>query len=52
MKQTTGPVWHANGTVVMGKADDPSACVDQQFHVYGIQRLRVADLSVSPLTVK
>lgn len=43
-------VWHANGSVVMGKKDDPKACVDSDFRVFGVEGLRVADLSVAPLT--
>lgn len=45
-----GTVWHANGTVKMGKKDDTNACVDSSFRVRGVQGLRVADLSVAPLT--
>ncbi|KKZ68208.1 hypothetical protein EMCG_06099 [[Emmonsia] crescens] len=44
------PVFHANGTVKMGKADDPTACTDPNFRVYGVEKLRVVDLSVSPMT--
>jgi choline dehydrogenase-like flavoprotein len=43
-------VWHANGTVKMGKQDDQGACVDENGKVFGFQGLRVADLSVCPLT--
>lgn len=46
------PVWHANGTVKMGKTDDPTACVDSKFRVRGVDSLRVADLSVAPFTMK
>jgi choline dehydrogenase-like flavoprotein len=46
------PLWHANGTVKMGTADDATACVDSAFRVYGIDNLRVADLSVTPFTMK
>ncbi|KAF2108061.1 choline dehydrogenase [Lophiotrema nucula] len=49
-KDAVGTVWHVNGSVVMGKKDDPLACVDSDFKVYGIEGLRVADLSVCPLT--
>ena len=45
-----GTVWHANGTVVMGKKENGLACVDTSFKVYGVDGLRVADLSVCPLT--
>jgi choline dehydrogenase-like flavoprotein len=50
MKDATTTVWHANGSVVMGKKDDPLACVDADLRVYGVDGLRVADLSVCPLT--
>jgi choline dehydrogenase-like flavoprotein len=48
-KESCAPVWHANGTVRMGKEDDGS-CVDSSGKVYGVQGLRIADLSVCPLT--
>ncbi|KAF2010118.1 GMC oxidoreductase [Aaosphaeria arxii CBS 175.79] len=50
VKDAAGTVWHANGTVVMGKPENPKACVDTSFRVYGVQGLRVADLSVCPVT--
>ena len=50
MKDATTTVWHANGSVVMGKKSDPMACVDSNFRVYGVDGLRVADCSVCPLT--
>jgi choline dehydrogenase-like flavoprotein len=52
MKDATSTVWHANGTAMMGKPENPQACVDTSFRVYGTQGLRVADLSVCPLTTK
>lgn len=45
-----GTVWHANGTVRMGKEGEKEACVDKDGKVFGVQGLRVADLSVCPLT--
>ncbi|KAL6710344.1 hypothetical protein ACN47E_009290 [Coniothyrium glycines] len=48
--ENASTVWHANGTVKMGRKDDPTACVDSEFRVLGIKGLRVADLSVAPLT--
>ncbi|KAF2129381.1 GMC oxidoreductase [Dothidotthia symphoricarpi CBS 119687] len=50
MTENAGTVWHANGTVVMGKPGDAKTCVDSSFRVLGVKNLRVADLSVSPLT--
>ncbi|KAF2688261.1 GMC oxidoreductase [Lentithecium fluviatile CBS 122367] len=50
MKDAATTVWHANGSVKMGKKADDQACVDSRFRVYGVEGLRVADLSVCPLT--
>ncbi|KAH8812461.1 oxidoreductase [Xylogone sp. PMI_703] len=41
--------WHMTGTVKMGKAEDVTAAVDNHFRVKGIERLRVADMSVVPV---
>ncbi|KAF2738929.1 FAD/NAD(P)-binding domain-containing protein [Polyplosphaeria fusca] len=49
-KDAVSTVWHANGSVVMGKKDNAMACVDANFRVYGIEGLRVADVSVCPVT--
>lgn len=48
-RQTGSPVFHAVGTVKMGKAGEPDAAVDSRFRVFGVEGLRVADLSVVPL---
>lgn len=37
------------GTVKMGKADDPSAVLDSSFRLRGIEGLRVADTSATPI---
>jgi choline dehydrogenase-like flavoprotein len=50
IREAAGTAWHANGTVKMGNNNDPSACVDSRFRVRGVEGLRVADLSVCPLT--
>ncbi|KAL8949570.1 MAG: hypothetical protein Q9222_004329 [Ikaeria aurantiellina] len=48
--QATGiSMWHMCGTVKMGKPTDSSTCVDNNFHVVGVEGLRVADMSVAPL---
>jgi choline dehydrogenase-like flavoprotein len=49
-RENTSTVWHANGTVKMGKEGEQGACVDKDGKVFGVQGLRVADLSVAPLT--
>lgn len=41
-------MWHACGTVKMGKLNDPNTCVDKDFKVVGVERLRVVDMSVVP----
>ena len=45
-------MWHANGSVKMGKPEDQMACVDSDFKVIGLESLRVVDLSVCPFTPK
>ncbi len=50
MKQISRPQYHATGTVMMGKPENPLACVGADFHVLGTEKLFVADLSVCPKT--
>lgn len=52
ISKATLPVWHLNGSVKMGKKEDGMACVDTRFKIFGIENLRVADLSVCPITPK
>jgi choline dehydrogenase-like flavoprotein len=52
LKEQTLLVWHASGTVKMGKEKDESACVDSNFKVRGFEGLRVADMSVAPVNIK
>lgn len=40
-----------SGTIAMGK-DATNACVDSSFKVFGLDRLRVADMSVCPMVPK
>ncbi|MDL5155731.1 mycofactocin dehydrogenase MftG [Actinomycetospora termitidis] len=40
---------HLCGSAATGAPDDPSAVVDPQFRVYGVQGLRVVDTSVLPV---
>lgn len=52
-RKTTGSTWHMSGTVSMGKAEGESGgCVDKDFKVFGVENLRVADMSVVPIIVK
>ncbi|MDD2766125.1 MAG: GMC family oxidoreductase N-terminal domain-containing protein [Opitutaceae bacterium] len=41
-------IFHPVGTCKMGRADDPSAVVDSQLRVRGIEGLRVIDASIMP----
>lgn len=41
-------MWHACGTVKMGKLSEPGTCVDKDFKLVGVQNLRVVDMSVAP----
>jgi len=43
--------WHMSGTVCMG-VNNESACVDSNFRVFGLDNLRVVDLSVCPFVPK
>lgn len=45
-------VWHASGTVKMGKEEDDGSCVGSDFKVRGIEGLRVADMSIAPVNIK
>ncbi|KAJ4312340.1 hypothetical protein N0V94_007494 [Neodidymelliopsis sp. IMI 364377] len=50
VRDNAGTVWHANGSVMMGREGEKGACVDKDYKVPGVKGLRVADLSVCPLT--
>lgn len=52
LEQQVIAVWHANGTVKMGKVGEEGTCVDGGFRVVGAEGLRVVDMSVCPVTVK
>lgn len=43
--------YHVMGTCRMGPASDPSAVVDDQLRVYGMQGLRVIDASIMPAMI-
>jgi choline dehydrogenase-like flavoprotein len=45
------PMWHASSTITMGKLDDPDTCVDKDLKLCGLENIRVADMSVCPLTI-
>jgi choline dehydrogenase-like flavoprotein len=48
-KQTISSSWHMTGTVKMGKTGDADAVVDSDFHLMGVDKLRVSDMSVVPV---
>lgn len=48
-KNTVGSVWHIVGTFKMGRPGDADAAVDSRFRLFGIENLRVADMSVVPV---
>lgn len=41
-------IFHPVGTCKMGRSDDPTAVVDSELRVIGVDRLRVVDASVMP----
>lgn len=45
-------MWHCSGTVRMGKLEEPGTCVDNKFRVCGVNKLRVADMSVAPFLLR
>lgn len=49
VKQQATTCYHAAGTCKMGKADDPSAVLDEKLRIRGVKGLRVADVSIMPL---
>lgn len=44
------PLYHAGATCAMGKKGDLGAVLDSQARVFGVQRLRVVDLSAVPFS--
>lgn len=49
IRNTAIPGYHFTGTVKMGQPGDADAAVDSKFRVFGVEGLRVADMSVVPL---
>jgi len=47
-RQRGGTAWHLVGTCRMGPATDPTAVVDAELRVMGLQGLRIADASIMP----
>ena len=50
-KKNISSTWHMTGTARMGKSEE-EAVVDSRFRVFGVEKLRVADMSVSPVLPK
>ncbi|KAJ5963475.1 oxidoreductase [Penicillium vulpinum] len=48
-KNNLSSSWHMVGTVKMGREGSSNAAVDNRFRVFGVENLRVADLSVVPV---
>ncbi|KAB8253529.1 oxidoreductase [Aspergillus pseudonomiae] len=48
-KNNLSSSWHMTGTVKMGRDGASDAAVDSRFRVFGVERLRVADMSVVPV---
>ena len=48
IRQRSTTCFHPMGTCRMGPASDPTAVVDEQLRVYGLEGLRVADASIMP----
>jgi choline dehydrogenase len=51
IKQNAQPIWHASSTCSMGKTPGRGAVVDSQANVFGVQGLRVVDISVFPFSL-
>lgn len=51
IRHTTRSSWHMSGTVKMGTSG-LDACVNSSFRVFGLQSLRVVDMSVMPFVPK
>lgn len=50
-RKTSSSTWHMMGTARMGQ-DQSDAVVDKNFKVFGVEKLRVADMSVIPIVAK
>jgi choline dehydrogenase len=48
VREHASTTWHPSSTCRMGPADDPTAVVDTEGRVYGVENLRVVDASIFP----
>ncbi|KAL1794106.1 hypothetical protein ACET3X_007527 [Alternaria dauci] len=51
IKQNAQPIWHASSTCAMGRTPENGAVVDSRANVFGVQGLRVVDVSVIPISL-
>ncbi|KAL6247741.1 hypothetical protein RBB50_005089 [Rhinocladiella similis] len=49
-KKSSGSTWHMMGTARMGKTE-AEAVVDHDFKIFGVQNVRIADMSVIPIAI-
>lgn len=47
IRTNTASSWHMSGTAKMGRNAEDS-CVDSRFRVFGLDALRIVDMSVAP----
>lgn len=52
LREKSITVWHACGTVKMGRKGEEGTCVDSEFRVLGVEGLRVVDMSVAPVLIR
>ncbi|KAF2462976.1 alcohol oxidase [Lindgomyces ingoldianus] len=50
LKNNVNMIWHASSTCAMGKIGDKMAVVDSKAKVFGVQGLRVVDISIFPFS--
>ena len=50
-KRTVKTNWHPVGTCKMGKESDPYAVLNNKLQVYGVENLRIFDVSMMPKLV-
>ncbi|ORY07924.1 hypothetical protein BCR34DRAFT_603726 [Clohesyomyces aquaticus] len=48
IQKNANMIWHASSTCAMGKKSDKMAVVDSKARVFGVQGLRVVDISIFP----
>ena len=51
LKANANQIWHASSTCAMGKLGDRQAVVDSRARVFGVDNLRVVDISIIPFSL-